>query len=105
MPQREDDNTTIILNMIFERQIKRAAEYIYLENQQSFLVTNLNQDLFVISAADPNVILDYASVSRMNNTLDSKWEPEDLEYCVLIVLDYIAFLHRVLHLVNLDIKP
>jgi hypothetical protein len=91
--------------MIFERQIKRAVEYMYLESEQSFLVTNLNQDLFVVSAADPNVILDYASVSRMNNTFDSKWEPADLEYCVLIVLDYLAFLHRSLHMVNLDIKP
>jgi serine/threonine protein kinase len=41
----------------------------------------------------------------MNMTLDVISDPDELEYYILIVLDYIAFLHRNLHLVNLDIKP
>ena len=41
----------------------------------------------------------------MNITLDGISDPDELEYQILIVLDYIAFLHRILHLVNLDIKP
>ena len=62
-------------------------------------------DLFVVSALDQSVLLDYASISRMNSTLDTIWDPIDIEFWILIVLDYLAYLHRILHLVNLDIKP
>jgi hypothetical protein len=70
-------------------------------------MTNLSLDLelFVVSASDPTVLLDYASISEMNNTLETIVEPIDLEFWILIVLDYLGFLHRILHLVILDIKP
>ena len=61
--------------------------------------------LFVISASDPTVFLDYASINFMNNTLETIVDSNDLEYRILTVLDYFAFLHRNLHIVNLDIKP
>ena len=41
----------------------------------------------------------------MNTPLDSISDPIDLEYWIFIILDYLAFLHRILYLVNLDIKP
>ena len=62
-------------------------------------------DLFVISASDPTVFLDYASVSLMNITLDCISDPIDLEYWIFMVLDYLAFLHSYPQFVNLDIKP
>ena len=105
MPQRVDDNTILILNMIYERQIKRFSNYILLTNHDA--MTNLTDslDLFVVSASDPTVFLDYASISWMNNTLDTIRDPIDLEFWILIVLDYLTFLHQILHLTNLDIKP
>ena len=63
-----------------------------------------NLDLFVVSASDPTVFLDYASISAMNNTLDTIWDPLDLGFWILIILDYLAELHRI-KIVNLDIKP
>jgi len=41
----------------------------------------------------------------MNTTLEEISDPIELEYWILIVLDYLAFLHHRLHIVNLDIKP
>jgi serine/threonine protein kinase len=41
----------------------------------------------------------------MNVTLDGISDPDELEYWILIVIDYLSFLHRNLHIVNLDIKP
>ena len=61
--------------MIYERQIKRAIDYFYLDDRLSFNAGNENQDFFVISALDPTVLLDYASVSHMNNTLESISDP------------------------------
>jgi serine/threonine protein kinase len=51
------------------------------------------------------MFLDYASISGMNNTLDAQLNPIELEYWIFTILDYISFLHRFLHVVNLDIKP
>lgn len=93
----------MILNMIYERQIKRAIDYLI--NQPSYFNLNHNLDLFVISASDPTVFLDYATISYMNNTLDAICDPEDLEYRIYLVLDHLAFMHLGLHCVNLDIKP
>jgi hypothetical protein len=93
----------MILNMIYERQIKRALDYLI--NQPSYFNLNHNLDLFVISATDPTAFLDYATISYMNNTLDCIYDPEDLEYRIYLVLDHLAFLHLGLHCVNLDIKP
>lgn len=69
--------------------------------------TNITQnaDFYVISASDPTVFLNYATSSYMNNTLDTIVDYIDLEYWMLTVLDCLAFLHRNLHIVNLDIKP
>ena len=64
-----------------------------------------NLDLFVVSASDPTVFIDYASISIMNNTLDTIWDPIKLGFWILIILDYLAVHHRILHMVNLDIKP
>jgi hypothetical protein len=105
MPQRVDNNTILILNMIYERQIKRMYGFFLLLNQGIILNLSLSFDLFVVSASDPTVFLDYASISTMNNTIDTISNPIDLEFWIWIVLDYLAFLHRILHLVNLDIKP
>ena len=105
MPKREDDNTMLLMNMIYERQIKRVIQYFYLSYRSSFAEVFKSLDFFVISASNPTIFLDYASISPMNVTLDSIRDPNDLEYWILIVLDYLAFLHRNLHLVNLDIKP
>jgi hypothetical protein len=91
--------------MIYERQIKRMYGFFLLLNQGIILNLSLSFDLFVVSASDPTVFLDYASISTMNNTLDTISNPIDLEFWIWIVLDYLAFLHRILHLVNLDIKP
>jgi len=105
MPLREDDNTIFITNMIYETQIKRVIQYSYYRSWYSFDEDFLTLDLFVISASDPTVFLDYASITNKNTTLDDIYDPIDLEYWILMVLDYLAFLHRILHLVNLDIKP
>ena len=102
MPQRVANNTILIINMIYERQIKRFSDF-FINKNNSAMKPSL--DLFVVSASDPTVFLDYASISRMNSTLDTIWDPIDLEFWILIVLDYLAFHHRILHLVNLDIKP
>ena len=59
----------------------------------------------MISASDPTVFLNYASVSYMNNTLDTIVDSIYLDYWIFTVLDYLAFHHRKLHIVNLDIKP
>ena len=93
------------MNLIYERQIKRAIQYYYIGNRSGIAMLLESLDLYVISASDPTVFLDYASISPMNTTLDGISDPIDLEYWILIVLDYLAFLHRRLHLVNLDIKP
>jgi serine/threonine protein kinase len=105
MPLSEDDNKIFIINMIYESQIKRFIQYFYFESRLSFVGTYYCSDIFVISASDPAVFLNYASFTRMNITLDSISNPDELEYWILIVLDYLAFLHRSLNLVNLDIKP
>ena len=94
-----------INNLIYERQIKRLIQYLYIGNRSGIAMLLESLDIFVISASDPTVFLDYASISPMNTTLDGISDPIDLEYWILIVLDYLAFLHRRLHLVNLDIKP
>ena len=94
-----------LINMIYERQIKRVIEYFYKGDRLKFGNAFKSLDLFVISASDPTLFLDYASISQMNITLDGINSPIDLEYWILIVLDYLVFLHRCLHLVVLDIKP
>jgi len=101
----QENNAMLLLNMIYERQIKRVADYIYLDDRGRSYLTSMNQDLFVVSVSDPTVFLDYASISHLNVTLDDIEDPDDLENWILIVLDYLAFLHRILKLVNLDIKP
>jgi hypothetical protein len=63
MPQRVDDNTILILNMIYERQIKRFSNYILLTNHDAMTNFTDSLDLFVVSASDPTVFLDYASIS------------------------------------------
>jgi hypothetical protein len=63
-----------------------------------------NLDLFVVSASDPTVFLDYASISIMNSTLDTIWDPINLGTYIFIILDYLAVLHPI-KIVNLDIKP
>ena len=105
MPQRGDNNKIFILNMIHERQIKRLYDYFLFKNQG--IITSFSQylDFFVVSASDPTEFLDYASISGMNNTLDTIWDPIDLEFWILRILDNLAFSHRILNLVNLDIKP
>jgi len=105
MPQRVEDNTILILNMIYERQIKRFSDYLLNRSQDISSHVTENLDLFVVSASDPTVFLDYASISTMNNTLDTIWDPINLEFWIFIILDYLAILHRILHMVNLDIKP
>jgi hypothetical protein len=65
---------------------------------------NENLDLFVVSVSDSTVFLDYASISRMNNNLDTIWDPIYLGFWIYIILDYLAGLHRI-NMVNLDIKP
>ena len=70
------------------------------------IVSNVteNLDLFVVSASDPTVFLDYASISLMNSTLDTIWDPINLGFWIFIILDYLAVLHCI-NMVNLDIKP
>jgi serine/threonine protein kinase len=41
----------------------------------------------------------------MNNTIDTIVDPINLEFWIYTVLDYLAYLHRNLLIVNLDIKP
>jgi hypothetical protein len=101
MPQRKDDNNMLIMNMIFERQIKKFIQLLYWPRINLFL----SQDLFVIQASDPTVFLNYASVTGMNVTLEGIIDSVNLECWILIILDYLAFLHCRLDLVNLDIKP
>jgi hypothetical protein len=72
---------------------------------QSIAEDILSLDLFVVSATYPNMFLKYASISEMNITLDLISDPIKLEYWILIVLSYLAFMHRCLNLVNLDINP
>ena len=105
MPIREDDRTDLLLNIIYERQIKRMINYFLYINQGIISNQSQNLDFFVLSASDPTVLLNYASISPMNNTLDTIWDPINLEFWILITLNYLAFFHRILHLVNLDIKP
>ena len=95
----------IIINMINERQIKRVMQFSYQDN--SLIFANVKQSLenFVISSSDPSIFLNNASISRMNMTLENISDPVDLEYWIYIVLDYLAFMHRCLNLVNLNIKP
>jgi hypothetical protein len=59
--------------MIYERQIKRFILFI----DSKFLIdpNNRNIDLFVISASDSSVLLDYASISNLNKTLDNISNP------------------------------
>ena len=102
MPQREDDNKMLIINMIYERQIKQIIQLLYWPMIE---YVYYGQDLFVIQASDPTIFLNYASVSSMNVTLEEIIDPVNLECWILIILDYLAFLHRRLNLVNLDIKP
>ena len=90
MPQREDDNKILIINMIYERQIKHFIQLLYWPRINLFS----SQDLFVIQASDPTVFLNYASVSSMNVTLEGIIDPVNLECWILIILDYLAFLHR-----------
>ena len=70
------------------------------------IMSNLTQnlDLFVVSVSDPTVFLDYASISLMNSTLDTIWDPINLGFWIFIILDYLAVLHCI-NMVNLDIKP
>ena len=105
MPQRADDNTSLILNMIYERQIKRFYDHFLYEYDAIVKNRTWNLDLYVISASDPTVFLDYASISPMNSTLETIWDPIDLEFWILLILDKLVALHRFLHMVNLDIKP
>ena len=75
MPQRGDDNTILMLNMIYERQIKRMLNH-FIEKNQTFITnTSQNLDFYVMSASDPTVFLDYASISIMNNTLEGISDP------------------------------
>jgi hypothetical protein len=78
MPQRVDDNTMLILNMIYERQIMRVFDVFFTKDQVQSLSETLNRDLFVLSASDPNVFLDYASISVLNCTLETILDPNDL---------------------------
>jgi hypothetical protein len=78
MPLRVDDNTSLILNMIYERQIKRVFDVFYTKNKVTSLSITENRDLFVISASDPTVFLDYASISVLNCTLETILDPIDL---------------------------
>ena len=78
MPQRVDDNTMLILNMIYERQVKRVFDVFFTKDQVTSLSETLNRDLFVLSASDPNVFLDYASISVLNCTLETILDPNDL---------------------------
>lgn len=94
-----------IMNMIYERQIKRVMQFFYYPNHSINDIILFGNDLFVISASDPSVFLNYASGSIMNITLDDIIDPIELEYWIYIVLCYLAFMHRILHLVILDIKP
>ena len=105
MPIREDDYTNLLLKIIYERQIKRMINYFLYINQGIISNQSQNLDFFVLSASDPTELLNYASISQMNNTLDTIWDPINLEFWILITLNYLAFFHRILHLVNLDIKP
>lgn len=105
IPQKEDDDTMFIMNMIYERQIKRVMQFFYYPNHSINDIILFGNDLFVISASDPSVFLNYASGSIMNITLDDIIDPIELEYWIYIVLCYLAFMHRILHLVILDIKP
>lgn len=66
----QENKAMLILNMIYERQIKRVADYIYLDDRGRSYLTSMNQDLFVLSVSDPTVFLDYASISHLNVTLD-----------------------------------
>jgi hypothetical protein len=45
----QENNAMLIINMIYERQIKRVVEYNYLDDLGRSYLTGMNQDLFVIS--------------------------------------------------------
>ena len=102
---RQDNEQELILNMIYERQMKRVVDYFYVGDQETSYLTSMNLELFMISVSDPTVFLDYSSISLLNCTLDEIQDPDELESWILIVLDYLAFQHRILNVVNLDVKP
>jgi hypothetical protein len=67
---RQDNELELILNMIYERQIKRVVDYFYVGDQETSYLTSMNLELFMISVSDPTVFLDYSSISLLNCTLD-----------------------------------
>jgi serine/threonine protein kinase len=91
--------------MIYERQIKRVIQYFNYGDLLTFGNIRQSPELFVISSSDPSMFLNYASISPMYMTLDRISDPIDLEFWIYMILDYLAFMHRSLNLVNLDIKP